>query len=94
MVATTLARRAAWIGVALLAAGLVGFLALGGGRPDLALQRFESEGFLAATDLSSVRHVVVEAAGRRSAYDRSPDGRSTPGTPSQGVAAGPAHRPG
>ncbi|MBV9833784.1 MAG: hypothetical protein JO055_05210, partial [Alphaproteobacteria bacterium] len=92
MVATPLGRRAAWVGVALVAAGFVGFLALRGERPDLALQRFEVEGFLATVDLSSLRHVVVEAAGRRSDYDRSPDGRWSTGGPPQAVASDLAQR--
>jgi hypothetical protein len=92
VVATALARRAAWVGVALVAVGFVGYLALHGERRDAALQRFESEGFLATVDLSSVRRVVVEAGGRQSIYDRSSDGRWSMGNPPQAVASDLAQR--
>jgi hypothetical protein len=78
--------------VALVAAGFVGFLALGGGRPDLALQRFESEGFLATTDLASVRRVIVEAGGRQSTFDRSTAGQWMTGSPPQALASDVAQR--
>ncbi len=92
MVATTLVRRAAWAGLALAAAGFVGFMALHGERREGAMDRFEAAGFLAATELSSVRRVVVEAGGRKSQYDRAPDGRWTTVNPPTVIASDLAQR--
>ena len=92
MVATALIRRAAWAGLALAAAGFVGFMALHGERGEGGLDRFVAAGFLATSEARDVRRVVVDAGGRRAGYDRSPDGQWTTGSPPASVAADLAQR--
>jgi hypothetical protein len=67
-------------------------MALHGERREGGIDRFESEGFLAASEPRSVRRVVVERGGRPSGYDRAADGQWTTGAPPMPIAPELAQR--
>src|SRR6266705_3794009 len=74
MVATPALKRAAWVGAAGLAAGLIIILAWHGRRPDPGLVRFEPGGVMVHLRLEDVVEVQVRAGNHHQSFARSPTG--------------------
>ena len=70
MVGTPALRRAAWWGMALVAAGVITGLAFHGRRPDSSLARFEAAGVMLAIPPDTVTEVVVTQGDRRWRFER------------------------
>ena len=71
MVATPALKRAAWVGAAGLAAGLIIILAWHGRRPDPGLVRFEPGGVMVHLRLEDVVEVQVSAGNHHQSFARS-----------------------
>jgi hypothetical protein len=69
-VGTPALRRAVWVGVALLAAGIITALAFHGRRPDSSLARFEAAGVMVSIPPDTVTEVVVTRGDRRWRFER------------------------
>ena len=76
-------RRLAWIGAAVLAAGLVAGLALHGQRPEAGIARYEARGVMVHLPPGQVTAVEVAREGRRWRFERGPGGgwAPAPGAP-------------
>jgi len=82
MVATPALKRAAWVGAAGLAAGLIIVLAWHGRRPDPGLVRFEPGGVMVHLPLEDIVEVQVIAGNHHQSFARSHTGTwSTAGAP-------------
>ena len=74
MVETAALKRAAWVGGAGLAAGLIVVFAWHGRRPDPGLVRFEPGGVMLQVRVEDIIEVQVSAGNRQQSFTRSPAG--------------------
>jgi len=82
MVETAALKRAAWVGGAGLAAGLIVVCAWHGHRPDPGLVRFEPGGVMLQVRVEDIVEVQVRAGNHQQSFTRSPAGTwSTAGAP-------------
>lgn len=84
-------RRAAWIGAAVVSAGVIVSLASHGHRPDPGLVRFEAAGIMLAIPPETVGEVVVSAGARRWRFERAGAGGWVASPASPGGARVAAH---
>lgn len=77
MVVSPTLKRAAWLGAAVLAAGLIGVLAFHGQRPDSSLARFEAGGVMLSIAPDTVSEVIVSRGESRWRFSRSRAGEWT-----------------